>query len=36
MGHKDVGLDPNILSGLDARLAGSASEDFFSQRHKAG
>src|SRR6185369_1505324 len=31
--HEDIGLDPDVVSGLDAGLAGCAREYFFSERH---
>ena len=32
--HQHIGVDPNIISGLHAGLAGGAGQDFFSQSHK--
>jgi len=31
--HQYVGADPDIVAGLDVRLAGSPREQFFSQSH---
>ena len=34
MRHEQVGVHPNIISSLDARFAGGAGKNFFSQCHK--
>ena len=35
MRHQDIGLHPNIVTGLDPRLAGRAGQYFLSQSHTA-
>jgi hypothetical protein len=35
MRHQDIGLHPDIITGLDPRLAGSAGQYFLSQSHTA-
>src|SRR5581483_5699948 len=33
--HEDVGVHPDVVAGLDGRLAGSAREDLLGHRHRA-
>src|SRR5207245_907048 len=32
VGHEDVGVDPDVVVGLDVLAAGVAGEDFFGER----
>ena len=35
VGQKNVGIDPNIFSSCDLTSAGTASQDFLSERHRS-